>query len=121
MAEKWMRIPIANSVVKLSSVEYVTPIVPYERTGKWGFRLVYNNYTTIPLRFAQANNAADVAAANAVANATPFGVVPSNQVENGFNATVFSTNTEILETIRNDIINVLTDNGVNLINNFPDL
>jgi hypothetical protein len=114
MAEQFYRIPIANAVIKVSSIEYVTPIVPnpYSNNQMYNFRVIYNNYTSIPLRFGQSNTSS---------NTGIVGALPSNPVENGFNATVQSANTAQLEAIRTDIINVLTLNGANLINNFPDL
>jgi hypothetical protein len=115
MAEQFYRIPIANAVIKVSSIEYVTPIVPnpYANNLMYSFRVVYNNYTSIPVRFGQSNNNSS--------NTGAVGALPTNPMENGFNATVQSANTAQLEAIRTDIINVLTSNGANLINNFPDL
>lgn len=119
MADKWYRIPIANSVVKVSSIEYVTPVVRYSNTNH-GFRVVYNNYTSIPVRVARSGQteAIDPAANAQYSQAV---IQPSGPIENGFNATVMGANVALLESIRTDLINVLTDNGVNLINNFPDV
>lgn len=119
MAEKWYRLPIANSVVRVSSIEYITPIVTYASIGganNYGFRVVYNNYTAIPLRVGPAGPELNAQSSN---GAPVQVVLPSTPLENGYNATIHSANVAQLESIRNDLINVLTDNGVNLIDNFP--
>lgn len=117
MVEKYYRVPITNAVIKLSAVEYITPIVTFP-AGKTAFRIVYNNYTTVPTRAAQIQFGNSVPDPNLLG---PAGANGADNYESGYNGTVYSANAELLTSIRNDLINTLTDNGVNLINNFPDL
>lgn len=118
MAEKYYRLPITNAVIKLSAIEYVTPIITFAQTGKNAFRIVYNNYTTVPTRADRIQFGNSVPDPNV---GVPETVKGAENYESGYNGTVYNANVELLTSVREDLINALTDNGVNLINNFPDL
>jgi hypothetical protein len=109
MANKWYRIPVANSVVKIDSIEYVTPVVVINPAGTgetssdlYGFRVVYNEYSSVNRMGTGMNTSFDFAS-----------------FQNGFNGTVVGVDKEKLEGYRNDLVNLLTNNGVDLIDNFP--
>lgn len=116
MAEKYYRIPVAKGVIKLSAIEYVTPVVTYSE-GSYGFRIIYTNYNSIPLN--PRNPQASAVLANPE-NTGGIRVVPESSLADGYNCSLTGSDKDLLETYRNDIINALTENGVNLIDNFPN-
>lgn len=108
--EKYYRLPVANSVIRLSSVEYVTPVVSFNSANTlWGFRVVYNNYSRVPPRVR----------VDSSLPGSNVETLPGSWMENSFNGTVVSDDKTKLDSYRNDLISVLTDNGTNLVDNFP--
>lgn len=119
MAEKWYRIPIVDSVIKLSSIEFITPVTE-NAGGQSTFRIVHH---TSVIGAPPQQNPPQVGVPNVEISNT--GVLSrfsdaDAPVRPGPNS-VTHANNELVVQIRNDLINVLTDNGVELINNFPDL
>ena len=121
MAEKWYRIPVADSVIKLSSIEFITPVTE-AAGGTFTFRIVHHT-SVISTAAQQASLMALGANVETSNTGAPWARISDDGVGNrgsGPNS-VTHANNELVTSIRNDLINVLTDNGVELINNFPDL
>jgi hypothetical protein len=123
MAEKWYRIPIANSVIKLSSIEFITPVTESTigSTTLSTFRIVHHT-SVISIGAPQAPSQTQVANAE-TSNTGPvvrFSDDGAGARGSGPNS-VTHANNELVIQVRNDLINALTDNGLELINNFPDL
>lgn len=115
MAEKYYRIPVAKGLIKLSAIEYITPVVTYSENS-YGFRIIYTNYTSVPLnpKNPLSNNFTNTE------NTGGIRVIPDSQLADGYNCSLSGSDKAKLEEYRNDLINALTENGVNLIDNFPN-
>lgn len=119
MAEKWYRIPVTDAIIKVSSIEFVTPVTQ-TANGHSTFRIVHHTSVITsgaiqPLQTLGANTE--------TSNTAPlarFSDDGGGRQGSGPNS-VTHANNELVIQVRNDLINVLTDNGVELINNFPDL
>jgi hypothetical protein len=109
MREVYYKMPITGAIIKLSAIEYITPVANWDHeTTQFGFRVIYNNYLNVIRTF---KNSQDK---------PPPGYMHGGYTSTGFNAVVSGEDPVVLEGYRNDLINALTDYGRYLIDNYPD-
>lgn len=110
MREVYYKLPQTGAIIKLSAIEYISPVADWNSETKlFGFRVVYNNYINVIRTFRDSPD-----------QKPPQNYMHGGYTSTGFNAVISGEDPDQLEVYRNDLINALTENGRYLIDNYPE-
>lgn len=110
MREVYYKLPLTGAIIKLSAIEYITPVASWDdERNVFGFRVIYNNYINVIRTFK-----------NSPEQKPPSSYMHGGYTSTGFNSVISGNDPAQLEIYRNDLINALTEYGRYLIDNYPD-